>query len=547
VARPAQFLSTPSFTIDLGPEQGADPALRGLARLILHSDAKLTGWTGANLRRRLKKLLPERACILILRVRGGSSDHLHLDVNGRDRPAVAELFDLVGRKRKPPAFLFLAVDDEIDPVPVAKSLGSQTDAAFICCARSTQAAALVSLGCEFSRWWGLSSLFQESVALLYLAERLTVFVEALNGLLPTGEDIAFANSMQVGSTAWTGGSRLVTSVDYEKILAGARDEQVADTIKRLADAGLAPRTMSQPLAEHLVSSQALFWFTELDQGVVDFDWLRGTRFAFDLFGPDHPDSPTRHRLPSRHPSPVALKALREQFVSVPGGLYKIGTEVASDRSEPPAPAQTVTVNPFQILERPVVLGDWELFCEIPAPASGPPDLPVTGCTAFDAFSFAALVENVFRSAGLIAPGEGLSLPTEREWEVAARGSDGLEYPWGDIFDPARCNCGMGSSGPTVVGAYSPIGNSPFGCQDMAGNVREWTRTYGGVPGVDWNETAIRESLRDLKTLRPTDRLVVRGGSYSYDDFCVRTWMRNTQLAERQDSQTGFRLVIDSMR
>jgi hypothetical protein len=50
--------------------------------------------------------------------------------------------------------------------------------------------------------------------------------------------------------------------------------------------------------------------------------------------------------------------------------------------------------------------------------------------------------------------------------------------------------------------------------------------------------------RTLDTLRSADRLVVRGGSYSYDEDCVKTWVRNTQLAERADQQTGFRLVID---
>jgi len=536
-------LSQPSFTINLGPEQGADPALRSLARLILHSDEKLTGWTEANLRRRLEKLLPERACILVGRAKGGLNDQLRLDVSGRDRPAVAGLFDVIGSQNRPPTFLFLILDEEVDPGPVAKGLGSQVDAAFVCCARSKQAAALVGLGCEFSRWWGLRTLFQKSVTFPYLAERLTVFVEALNGLLPRGDSIAFANSMQPGSIAWSGGSTLVTSVDYEKILCGARDEQVGDTMKRLADAALAPRAMSQPLAEHLVSSQALLWFTELDQSAVDFDWLRGTRFGFDLLGPDRTASSVRTPLAPGCPPSGAVKALREQFVSVPGGLYKFGTEVAYDRSEPPAPAQTVIVDPFKILMRPVLLGDWELFCKTPALASCARDFPVTECTAFDALEFAGLVENAFRSTGLIEPGERVSLPTEREWEAAARGPEGMEYPWGDTFDPAKCNCGM-ENGPTTAGAYSPNGDSPSGCQDMAGNVREWTRAYGGVPGIDWDKTAIRELLRNLESLRPTDRLVVRGGSYSYDEFCVRTWMRNTQLAERRDGQTGFRLVID---
>ena len=110
----------------------------------------------------------------------------------------------------------------------------------------------------------------------------------------------------------------------------------------------------------------------------------------------------------------------------------------------------------------------------------------------------------------------------KEWEKAARGIDGRAYPWG-CWELDRCNtyeAGIGATTP--VGAYSPVGDSPYGCVDMAGNVWEWTATHDGLG------------------------LVVRGGSFVNERHQAACTFRDWDLPESGLRLYGFRIAVSSL-
>jgi formylglycine-generating enzyme required for sulfatase activity len=156
-----------------------------------------------------------------------------------------------------------------------------------------------------------------------------------------------------------------------------------------------------------------------------------------------------------------------------------------------------------------------------------PDQPVVGVSWYEALAYARWA--------------GSTLPSEAEWEKAAswdpQTGQKRRYPWGDEWDPEKCNSSEKGPGRTTpVGGYSPAGDSSYGVTDMAGNVWEWCRTRWGYD-YPYDPDDGREDLE------AGGRRVVRGGSWISSYRYARCACRGRYSPDGLLVNLGFRLVV----
>ena len=227
-------------------------------------------------------------------------------------------------------------------------------------------------------------------------------------------------------------------------------------------------------------------------------------------------------------SPIHLELIR-----IPAGEFLMGSDKAKNLTagDDELPQHRVDVSEFYIGRYPITNAQYTAF-EKTKILKGREDHPAVNASWKEAQAFCRWLSK--------KSGKQFRLPTEAEWEKAARGTDGLIYPWGNVWDASRLNSIESKIDDTTpVGKYSPAGDSPYGLADMSGNVFEWCADW-----YDEKEYQRRVSgiVRDPQGPTSGEYRVVRGGAFDDYGWFARCACRSGYNPDFRLRSWGFRVA-----
>ena len=191
----------------------------------------------------------------------------------------------------------------------------------------------------------------------------------------------------------------------------------------------------------------------------------------------------------------------------------------------------VFVDDFAIGQYPVTFNEYDRYCEETGREKpddeewGRGDRPVINICWEDAYDYTQWLAKV--------TGQPYRLPTEAEWEYAARGGTTTAYWWGEKFEQHQVNCNGSHGKTTPVDTFKP---NPFGLYDMLGNVWEWT---GSLYKDNYDGSEKNTADREDSSLR-----VIRGGSWDFKSRYARSATRGRNYPYARGYDLGFRLAQD---
>jgi formylglycine-generating enzyme required for sulfatase activity len=238
------------------------------------------------------------------------------------------------------------------------------------------------------------------------------------------------------------------------------------------------------------------------------------------------------------------------LLHIPDGDFIMGSDPARDPEARPdeQPQHTLHLTDYFMAKYPVTNYQYQLFKEMTVPRKfgnesnegrwqAPPGKeahPVVNISWDDATAFCMWLS---QETGVI-----FRLPTEAEWEKAARGSGNTRiYPWGNKWEKNRANIDDAFNGTTPVGQFSPAGNSPFEISDMAGNVWEWCADRYSEHEY---KTRLKKTAHNPYGPEGGEGVVVRGGAYDKSAKHARCSHRNWYYPHNRKRDVGFRLVAE---